>query len=93
MIIGLLNIEFHLPGASSLKDKRRVLRSLTVKLKARHNISLAEIAYQDKWQRCQLAVAIVSNVTSLAHAQLERVIKDIERENELIIIDYSVEII
>ncbi len=93
MHIGLLKVELHLPGPQSLKEKRKITRSLTAKLRARHNISLAEVGYQDKWQRCLLAVACVANGSDLAHAQLGRVLGDIEREGDVLLTDYSLEII
>ncbi len=85
-------MEFHLPCPQSLKDKRKVTRSLMTKLRAKHNISLAEVGYQDKWQRCILAAVCVSNGSGLAHAQLEKVLKDFEREKDIVVVDYSLEI-
>lgn len=93
MHIGILQIEFHLPLAQSLKDKRKVTKSLTTKLRARHNISVAEVSYQDKWQRCLIAVACVSNTSELAHTQLSKVLQDCDREGEIVVIDHSLEII
>ena len=93
MHIGLLKVELHFPSPQSLKEKRKITRSLTTRLRASHNISLAEIGYQDKWQRCLLAVACVSNGADLAHAQLEKVLRDVERERDMVLTDYSLEII
>ncbi len=93
MHIGLLKVELHLPAPQSLKEKRKVTRSLVTKLRARHNISVAEVGYQDKWQRCLLAAACVANGSNLAHAQLTRVLGDIEREGDILLTDYSLEII
>jgi len=93
MHIGLLKVELHLPAPQNLKDKRKVTKSLMAKLRTRHNISLAEVGYQDKWQRCLLAAACVANGSDLAHNQLARVVQDIERERDVILTDYSLEII
>lgn len=93
MHIGVLKIEFHLPNSQSLKDKRKVTRSLMTKLRPKHNISMAEIGYQDKWQRCIIAVACVSNGSDLAHTQLSKVLRDFDREGEIVVIDHSLEII
>ena len=60
-LVGLLTIELYLPASQSLKDKRRVLSSLKERLQRRFNVSLAEVDFQDKWQRIQLAAACVSN--------------------------------
>jgi uncharacterized protein len=93
MHIGVLKIEFHLPNAQSLKDKRKVTKSLITKLRAKYNISIAEISYQDKWQRCVVAVACVSNGADLAHTQLNKILRDFDREGEIVVIDHSLEII
>lgn len=60
-LVGLLKLELYLPASHSLKEKRRVLSSLKERLQKRFNISLAEVDFQDKWQRIQLAAACVSN--------------------------------
>ncbi len=93
MHIGVLKVEFHLPYPQSLKGKRKVTRSLIARLRSKHNIALAEVGYQDKWQRCILAAVCVSNGSGLAHAQLGKVLKDFEREKDIVVVDYSLEII
>lgn len=60
-LVGLLTIELYFPDSQSLKEKRRLLSSLKERLKKRFNISLAEIDFQDTWQRTQLAAAYVCN--------------------------------
>jgi uncharacterized protein YlxP (DUF503 family) len=57
--VGLLTLEITLQGARSLKDKRQVVRSLKDRLKARLNVSVAEVGYHDVWQRSAVAVAAV----------------------------------
>lgn len=58
--IGLLEVEFLIPGASSLKDKRRVVRSLKDRMRHRLNVSVAEVDHQDLHGRCHLAVVTIS---------------------------------
>jgi len=60
MIVGVRRWELHLPGCHSLKDKRRIVKSLKDRLHARFNVSAAEVDHQDVWQRASLAAAIVS---------------------------------
>ena len=60
MVIGLLTLDLHFPGARSLKDKRQALRSLETKLRNRFNVSVAEVEHQDLWQRARLAVVTVN---------------------------------
>jgi len=43
-VIAFLTLELHIEGAHSLKDKRRVLRSMKDKLRSKVNVSVAELA-------------------------------------------------
>lgn len=61
MIVGVLEVEILLFDASSLKEKRKVLRSLKDRLKNRFNVSMAEVDGQDLWQRTTFAFAAVGN--------------------------------
>jgi uncharacterized protein YlxP (DUF503 family) len=59
--ISLLTIELMIPWAHSLKDKRSSVRGLKDRLRSRFNASVAEVAYQDKWQRAIIAVCIIGS--------------------------------
>ena len=74
--IGVLTLEIHIEDAHSLKDKRHVVRGLKDRLRARHNVAVAEIDHQNLWQR-----AVVSAVTvSADHTRAEAVLQAAERE-------------
>ena len=60
LFISLLTIELAIPYAQSLKDKRSVVRSLIDRVRSKFNASVAEVGYQNKWQRSVVAVCIVS---------------------------------
>ena len=60
MFVGIVRIELHLPGATSLKDKRQVVRSLKERIHQRFHAAVAEVDHQDLWQRAALGVAVVS---------------------------------
>lgn len=75
MIVGVIVWELHLAGSQSLKDKRAVLKSLKDRLHQRFNVSVAETAHQDLWQRAELAASVVS--TDRRHA--ESVLREADR--------------
>lgn len=56
----VLEIDLRLPGAQSLKEKRGLIRPLIERIRSRYHLSVAEVGDQDKWQRAQLAVAVVA---------------------------------
>jgi len=60
VFVGVSRIELHIDGAQSLKDKRRIIKSLADKIGRRFNVSVSEVDHQDLWQRGTLAVAHVA---------------------------------
>jgi len=51
MFVGLLTLELHIAEARSLKDKRQILRSLKDRLRRKFNVAVAELDFQDVWQK------------------------------------------
>ncbi|MCW8995805.1 MAG: DUF503 domain-containing protein [Psychromonas sp.] len=77
--ITLLTVELLLPHSHSLKEKRRVLRGLKERIRSKFNASVAETAYQDKWQRAVLAVCLVGSDKHhllLSSAQISNLCKE-----------------
>ena len=60
MIIGISVFELHLPASRSLKDKRRVVKSLIDRVHQRYRVSVAETDFHDLHQRAEIAVAAVA---------------------------------
>jgi uncharacterized protein YlxP (DUF503 family) len=60
MIVGISVFELHLPASRSLKDKRRVVKSLIERLHQRYRVSIAETDFHDLHQRAEIAVAAVA---------------------------------
>jgi len=93
MVIGIRTIELHIPGCRSLKEKRFVTKSLRDKLRARFNISVAEVAHQNLWQRATIAVAVVNNSAAYVHGVLEKALDTVENERRVVILDVSTELL
>lgn len=74
--IGVITIEMRVDDSHSLKDKRHFVRSLKDRLRKRHNVAVAEIDYQDQWQRALLAAVTVSSSRGVAERTMELVEKD-----------------
>ena len=74
--IGVLTLELHLDGAHSLKDKRHTVKGLKDRLRSRHNVAVAEIGYQELWQRSLVSAVTVSGDRTRAEA----VLQSVERE-------------
>ncbi|NLJ60034.1 MAG: DUF503 domain-containing protein [Firmicutes bacterium] len=83
MMVGILKVEIFIGWATSLKDKRRVVRSICDRIKSRYNVAVAEVDNCDLWQRCTLGIACVSSDYRVVEDMLSRVLKDIETDAEL----------
>ena len=75
MVVGVISWQLHLAGCQSLKDKRRVIKSLKDRLHNRFNVSAAEVDHQDLWQRGALAACVVSG----DHRHAEEVLGSCDR--------------
>ena len=80
MFIGTLQFELFIPGSANLKDKRRLLRSVQDKVKSKFNIAIAELEYQDKWQRSVVGLCTINSRKSEIELTLSR-IREIFNDN------------
>ena len=60
-MVGTLTIHLHLPGCSSLKEKRSRIKPLLNRLHREFNVSVAEMDLQDMWQETVIACALVNS--------------------------------
>jgi uncharacterized protein len=74
--IGVLTLELRLESAHSLKEKRHVVESLKARLRNKFNVAVAEIDYQDLWQRAAVAAVTVSS----DHVHAQKVLQAVENE-------------
>lgn len=79
MFIGVGRYELFIPASRSLKDKRQVLRSVTQTVQKRFNVAIAEVDFQDKWQRAALGVSCVAESIGQCRKVLQEVEKAIGR--------------
>lgn len=74
----LLMAELHIPAATSLKDKRRVVRGIKDRLSAKFNASVAEIGFLDDWHHSVIAVAMVGNDRRFLEQSMSQVSQRLE---------------
>lgn len=74
MIVGTAQVVFAIPSASSLKDKRSVVRRVIERARARFNAAVAEVDDQDVHRRAVIGVAVVSNDARHATSMLDTII-------------------
>ncbi|MBN2192860.1 MAG: DUF503 domain-containing protein [Polyangiaceae bacterium] len=71
MFVGVARFVLQIPGARSLKDRRRVVRSLKERLRARLPVSVAEVGEVERYQVATLGVAVVSNASACCREVLD----------------------
>jgi uncharacterized protein YlxP (DUF503 family) len=94
MSLGLLTLELHLPGCSSLKEKRSRLKPLLARLHREFNVSAAEVGDQDQWQSALVACALVSSDPNHTRRALQQVVHWIETSwHDLELVNDQIELI
>ena len=93
MVIGAMTIELFIHDNQSLKGKRKIVKSMIGKVKSRFNVSIAEVGFNDKWQRIELGVSTVGNDRRFVDSSLANVLSFIESLYLAEIIDSKIEII
>ncbi len=93
MFIGVATVELYISEAFSLKDKRRVLKSIIAKVKGKFNVSLAEVDFNDNWNKALLGITCVSSDSSHIDSMLNNTVNFIEKEGWSEVVDYQTEII
>ncbi len=91
MVIGVASIEIHIPESGSLKSKRHFIKSVKDRVKNRFNVSIAEVANNDLWQRTTLGISVVANEQQFANQVLSQVVDFISQEHGIQLLDYSME--
>ena len=93
MPIAYCTLEIYLPYSQSLKEKRMVLRKAQDRLRARSNFSIAEVDYQDLWQRAKLAAVTVSSNNVVLEQVTQKFLKEASNILEDLLIDCQVSFI
>jgi uncharacterized protein YlxP (DUF503 family) len=92
MVVGTLKLTLAVFEAASLKDKRRVVRSLKDRLGNRFNVSVAEVGALDQRQRAELGVALVANDRRFVESCLDKVVDHVRLDRAASLVDYEIEV-
>jgi hypothetical protein len=93
MVVGILRMELFLCGGpNSLKEKRHIVKKLKDRILSRFDVSIAEVAEQDLWQKSVLGVAFVSGDKTMVESVLQKVISSVESEPAVEIVNVNREI-
>jgi uncharacterized protein YlxP (DUF503 family) len=93
MFVGVLRLTFHIPHARSLKEKRSVVRRFRDRVRARFDVSIAEVGAQDLHQRAVFGVSVVSADAAVCDSVLEQVARAAEVAEDAVLTDRATEVI
>ena len=93
MTIGVLQLELGIEDAMSLKDKRRVVKSLKDRIAHGHNVSIAEVGALDEHRRSIIGIAMVSNDARYVESQLSKLVDFVRMVPQVSLMDYQIELL
>jgi uncharacterized protein len=93
MVVGVGIVELLIHDSCSLKAKRHVVKSILGRVRSKFHLSIAEVDNQDKWQRCTIGFAVVTNEKGHAHTMLEGITAYVDGLHMAEIIDSRIEIV
>ncbi|AST07495.1 hypothetical protein AF2641_11755 [Anoxybacillus flavithermus] len=82
-MIGYVACECIIYDVQSLKEKRAVLQRIVTRLKQKYNISVAEIDYQDVWQRTKLGIVAITAERTATEQELQRALQFLDSFPEI----------
>lgn len=93
MIIGACSLKLNIFESNSLKEKRHIIKGIIGKLQSRFNISVAEVDLNDNWQSSIIGFACVTNDTQHANQIISNVIKFIDNDSRVEIVETNIEML
>ena len=91
-MVGTLKLSLHIHNTQSLKEKRKVVKSIVAKVHNRFNVSIAEVGSNDKWQMIELGIGTVGNDRRFVNSALDNILSFLDSLYLGEIIDSNVEI-
>jgi len=90
--VGTLEVRLGLPGVNSLKEKRRIVRSLKDRIRNKFNVAVAEVDNNDVWRSASLGIAAVANDARFIDSALSKVLDFIRTHGDITLGDYDLEV-
>ena len=92
MPVGVCRLKIYIPSSGSLKEKRKILKSIKDRVRHNFNVSIAEVEDMDKLQVSLIEIAFVSNDRKFINEVLSKTIDLVNNMRAIDIVDCSIEI-
>lgn len=93
MAISVSIFELHLPAARSLKQKRKVIKSLIERIHRRFRVSIAETGHHDLHQRSEISIAAVARSDAASRRLMDQVRDLIDSEPAAMLLDWDPQVL
>ncbi|OQY05049.1 MAG: hypothetical protein B6I22_08110 [Desulfobacteraceae bacterium 4572_123] len=93
MVVGLGIITFRLHDCRSLKEKRKIVKSTTARLRNNFNVSIAEVGSNDIYRKAEIGFALVGNDRKVINSKTDKIFNAADEMGLAEIIDTQMEII
>jgi uncharacterized protein YlxP (DUF503 family) len=90
MVVSMIQLILELPEASSLKDKRQIVRSVRDRFQKQFRMSAAEVDLLDSISFAHIGGAIVSNSRTFGETVLSKAFAMVERDMPVRIQDVQI---
>ena len=74
MVVGMLKLTLRIHDTQSLKEKRKVVKSVIARIRNKFNVSIAEVGSNDKWQIAELGICTVGNDRRFINSTIDNII-------------------
>ena len=74
MVIGILKLTLRIHDTQSLKEKRKVVKSVIARIRNKFNVSIAEVGSNDKWQIAELGICTVGNDRRFINSTIDNIL-------------------
>jgi len=92
-VVGTLKLSLYIQNNQSLKEKRKVVKSIVAKVHRKFNVSIAEVGSNDKWQMVDLGISAVGNDRRFVNSVLDNILSFLDSLYLGEIIDSNIEIV
>jgi len=92
-VVGTLKLSLYIHSNQSLKEKRKVVKSIVAKVHQKFNVSIAEVGSNDKWQMIELGISAVGNDRRFVNSALDNILSFLDSLYLGDIIDSNIEIV
>jgi len=92
-VLGTLKLSLYIHDSHSLKEKRKVVKSIVARVQKRFNVSIAEVGSNDKWQMIELGISTVGNDRRFVNSILDNILSYLDSLYLGEIIDSDIEIL